>query len=128
MKQSTSTNSLTALTEANFEKECFICIDIANESGEPLVDSRLLRTCGCKFMVHPECWNIWIKDKSDWDCPICHKKSMSTTVTPNPILIAIQEEQRVVPPKTKIRMFLVFFAAFFIISLIFLVTVLVIKK
>jgi E3 ubiquitin-protein ligase DOA10 len=127
MKQSTSTNSLTALTEANFEKECFICIDIANESGEPLVDSRLLRTCGCKFMVHPECWNIWMQDKSDWDCPICHKKSMSTTVTPNPILIAIQEEPRVVP-QTKIRMFLVFFAAFFIISLIFLVTVLVIRK
>ena len=68
-----------------------------------------------------------MKDKSDWDCPICHKKSMSTTVTPNPILIAIQEEPRLVP-QTKIRMFLLFFAAFFIISLIFLVTVLVIRK
>jgi len=85
MKQSSSTSSLTALTEANLERECFICLDIANESGEPLVDSSILRTCGCKFVVHPECWNKWMVGKSDWDCPICHKKSLNTpSVAPNP--------------------------------------------
>ena len=87
MKQSLSTSSLTALTEANLERECFICLDIANESGEPLVDSSILRTCGCKFVVHPECWNKWLVGKSDWDCPICHKKSLTTpNVAPNPVL------------------------------------------
>jgi hypothetical protein len=87
MKQSSSTSSLTALTEANLERECFICLDIANESGEPLVDSSILRTCGCKFVVHPECWNKWMVGKSDWDCPICYKKSLNTpSIPPNPVL------------------------------------------
>jgi hypothetical protein len=94
MKQSSSTTSLTALTEANFDRECFICLDIANESGEPLVDSSILRTCGCKFVVHPECWNKWMVGKSDWDCPICHKKSLNTpSVPPNPVLTVAQELQ-----------------------------------
>jgi hypothetical protein len=97
MKQSSSTTSLTALTEANFERECFICIDIANESGEPLVDSSILRTCGCKFVVHPECWNKWMVGKSDWDCPICHKKSLNTpSVAPNPVL-SMDVEDRFIP-------------------------------
>ena len=93
MKQSLSTSSLTALTEANLERECFICLDIANESGEPLVNSSILRTCGCKFVVHPECWNKWMVGKSDWDCPICHKKSLNTpSVAPNPVLTHGVEE------------------------------------
>ena len=93
MKQSLSTTSLTALTEANLERECFICLDIANESGEPLVDSSILRTCGCKFVVHPDCWNKWMVEKSDWDCPICHKKSLNTpSVPPNPVLTFVTEE------------------------------------
>ena len=94
MKQSLSTTSLTALTEANLERECFICLDIANESGEPLVDSSILRTCGCKFVVHPDCWNKWMVGKSDWDCPICHKKSLDTpSIPPNPVLTVGQGQQ-----------------------------------
>ena len=83
MKASDSTNSLTELTEYD---ECFICLTKANDKGEPLVSSKLLRTCGCKFLVHPACWNIWIKDKSDYDCPICRKQSMlRINIPPNPI-------------------------------------------
>lgn len=94
MKQSSSTTSLTALTEANLERECFICLDIANESGEPLVTSSILRTCGCKFVVHPECWNKWMVGKSDWDCPICYKKSLNTpSVAPNPVFTGGVEDR-----------------------------------
>ncbi len=83
MKGSDSTNSLTELTGKD---ECFICLTTENDKGEPLVSSKLLRTCGCKFFVHPECWNIWIKDKSDYDCPICRKQSMLRIhIPPNPI-------------------------------------------
>lgn len=122
MKPSTSTNSLTALTEANLERECFICIDVANESGEPLVDSSLLRTCGCKFVVHPECWNSWMLDKSDWDCPICHKKSTVTAnYVPNPIIYAIQrhELEVVARPVAKIRNFIIFFGVVVIFGIAF---------
>ena len=83
MKASDSTNSLTELTG---QDECFICLMKENEKGEPLVSSKLLRTCGCKFFVHPECWNVWIKDKTDYDCPICRKQSVfRINVPPNPV-------------------------------------------
>ena len=96
MKGSDSTNSLTELTGKD---ECFICLTGQNENdkGEPLVSSKLLRTCGCKFFVHPECWNLWIKDKSDYDCPICRKDSMlRINIPPNPIFYVegIREERR----------------------------------
>jgi hypothetical protein len=80
MKNSDSTNSLTALNPdivaVEIEPVCFICLDELNEKKEPLVDSSMLRTCGCQFKVHPECWNLWMKDKTDYDCPICRKKSL----------------------------------------------------
>ena len=80
MKSSDSTNSLTALNPDSFAVEiepvCFICLEELNEKQEPLVDSSLLRSCGCQFKVHPECWNLWMKDKTDYDCPICRKKSL----------------------------------------------------
>lgn len=83
MKASDSTNSLSELTGRD---ECFICLMAENDKGEPLVSSKVLRTCGCKFFVHPECWNVWIKDKSDYDCPICRKQSMlRINIPPNPI-------------------------------------------
>jgi hypothetical protein len=93
MKASDSVNSLTELTYQ--EKSCFICLDAENDCGEPLVDSKLLRNCGCQFSVHPACWNIWIKGKSDYDCPICRKDSMlRIKIPPNPVLaIAYVEEQ-----------------------------------
>ena len=94
MKASDSVNSLTELNKE--EKSCFICLDEQIDSGEPLVDSKLLRNCGCKFSVHPACWNEWMKDKSDYDCPICRKDSMlRIKIPPNPVLaIVYQEEQQ----------------------------------
>lgn len=93
MKQSDSTNSLTELTGRD---ECFICLSAENDKEEPLVDSRLLRTCGCKFSVHPACWNVWMKNKTDYDCPICRKQSVfRVNIPPNPVfLVAIPEEHR----------------------------------
>jgi len=91
MKASDSTNSLTELTEVVTEVDCFICLEHEHESGEPLVNSNMLRTCGCKFVVHPQCWNKWIKNKSDWDCPICHKKSLQTpNIPPSPSISIIE--------------------------------------
>lgn len=83
MKPSDSTNSLTALTEVVPEIDCFICLEPGpNDLGEPLVDSILLRRCGCKFRVHPACWNEWMKGKNDWDCPICRRESINVPVSP----------------------------------------------
>ncbi len=84
MKASDSTNSLTELTGRD---ECFICLSNENDKGEPLVSSVLLRTCGCKFFVHPECWNDWMKDKTDYDCPICRKGSLRINIPPNPVMM-----------------------------------------
>ena len=53
---------------------CFICLeDEKNSLGEDLLDSSTLRGCGCKFMVHPSCWDLWAQTKTDFDCPICGK-------------------------------------------------------
>ncbi len=93
MKASDSVNSLTELTVD--EKTCFICLETHHESGEPLVDSKLLRTCGCVFAVHPTCWNAWLKGKSDYDCPICRKASLlRIKVPPNPVMNLVYEEER----------------------------------
>lgn len=93
MKASDSVNSLTELTTA--EKSCFICLSTDLEEGEPLVDSKLLRNCGCKFAVHPACWNEWMKDKCDYDCPICRKDSMMRIkIPPNPVLVFAHREER----------------------------------
>ena len=92
MKGSDSVNSLTELTGRD---ECFICLTNENDKGEPLVSSKLLRTCGCKFFVHPECWNRWMKGKTDFDCPICRKGSLRINIPPNPVLmIEIPREPR----------------------------------
>ena len=95
-------NSLTELTKE--DKQCFICLDEDSRDGEPLVDSKLLRTCGCRFSVHPRCWNQWMKGKSDYDCPICRKNSvLRISIPPNPVMaIAYQEERRAVPCKWKL--------------------------
>lgn len=98
MKGSDSTNSLTELTGKD---ECFICLTSENDKGEPLVSSKLLRTCGCKFFVHPECWNVWIRDKSDYDCPICRKQSMLRIhIPPNPVFYAEDYTRHTQPDST----------------------------
>jgi hypothetical protein len=93
MKASDSANSLTALYPD--EPECFVCLESDNnDKNEPVVHSSILRTCGCKFMVHPICWNEWIKDKTDFDCPICRKDSVVRLRIPNPVLaIEYREDQ-----------------------------------
>lgn len=93
MKASDSANSLTALNPDMEEglQTCFICLDEMNDKQEPLVDSSLLRTCGCRFKVHPDCWNGWMKDKTDYDCPICRKKSLGTGKPPRPPAPGIEE-------------------------------------
>jgi len=85
MKGSDSTNSLTGLTEVK-EKECFICLEDDNKGHAPLVDSKLLRRCGCRFFVHPDCWNTWMKEKTEFDCPICHRESIKLNIRPTPTL------------------------------------------
>jgi hypothetical protein len=91
MKGSDSVNSLTALNpdlENQIQQEdflpCFICLDEMNDRQEPLVPSSMLRTCGCAFKVHPACWNEWMKEKSDYDCPICRKKALTLGKPPTP--------------------------------------------
>lgn len=89
MKASISANSLTALNpdEENQQQDfltCFICLDEMNDKQEPLVPSSMLRTCGCSFQVHPACWNEWMKGKTDYDCPICRKKSLTLNKLPTP--------------------------------------------
>ncbi len=85
MKSSDSVNSLTGLQEGK-EKECFICLEDDQGGHNALVSSTMLRNCGCRFFVHPPCWNEWMKDKTDFDCPICHKESVKLNVRPNPVL------------------------------------------
>lgn len=94
MKASDSANSLTELNPP--EPSCFICLETGIVQNEPLVDSRLLRNCGCKFSVHPACWNQWMKGKSDYDCPICRKDSMlRIKIPPNPVmLLEVPQETR----------------------------------
>ena len=102
MKTSDSVNSLTELNKG--EKACFICLDEDIESGEPLVDSLLLRNCGCRFYVHPACWNEWIKGKSDFDCPICRQDSLTHGKgPPNPVLAFSYEEETNPRRKTFLR-------------------------
>lgn len=95
MKASDSVNSLTELNSSEQSNpSCFICLGEDLEQGEPLVSSKLLRNCGCKFSVHPACWNVWIKEKSDYDCPICQKASMKRIhIPPNPVLVMEYREE-----------------------------------
>jgi hypothetical protein len=109
MKTSDSVNSLTELNPSEKqEKTCFICLGDDDSSHEPLVDSKLLRNCGCKFAVHPACWNEWLKGKSDYDCPICRKDSMlRIKIPPNPVL-AIEYEESVVPSRWRYCRFCIY--------------------
>lgn len=122
MKASESANSLTELVVID-DKECFICLEpTINERGEPVVNSKLLRNCGCTFYVHPVCWNEWMKGKSDWDCPICHKNSLKTAhILPNPVLqLHIRVDTPTLPLCRMVLSFFIFVSLFvgigFIIS------------
>lgn len=91
MKTSSSTSSLDGLTQN--DPTCFLCLELTNDIGEPLVDGKMLRRCGCAFHVHPACWNSWLASgRGDFDCPICRKSSLR---------IIIPDEMA--PPLTRVR-------------------------
>ena len=77
MKNSDSKNSLAELNPP--EPICFVCLE-ESSADAALVPSSLLRSCTCKFYTHTECWNTWLKDKSDYDCPYCSKRSMHLSI------------------------------------------------
>ena len=114
MKASDSVNSLTALNENPEEglQTCFICIEELNDKQEPLVDSSLLRMCGCRFKVHPDCWNAWMKDKTDFDCPICRKKSLTMKGPPTPPIPGVEEWSRGNAPRRRIYMCMLLLVTF----------------
>jgi len=88
MKPSTSTTSLTELTAVVPENECFVCLELTHESGAALVEGSKYITCGCRFYVHPTCWNQWIREKREVSnlefpfCPICRKNSQNPSLAP----------------------------------------------
>lgn len=77
MKNSDSKNSLAELNPP--EPLCFICLEESSPDA-PLIESSLLRSCGCKFFTHADCWNTWRKEKSDYDCPYCGKRSLHMSI------------------------------------------------
>jgi hypothetical protein len=105
MKASDSANSLTELTGNSEKNMCFICLD-EDILGLPLVSSKLLRNCGCTFYVHAPCWNEWMKNKTDYDCPICHRASMvKIHISPNPALPYQPEHGEINPRKRALYCF-----------------------
>ena len=77
MKTSDSKNSLAELNPP--EPICFVCLEESSPDA-PLIESSLLRSCGCKFHTHAECWNTWRKGKSDYDCPYCGKRTLHLSI------------------------------------------------
>lgn len=72
LKQSTSTTSLTHLTEG-----CTFCTEGADEeAGRGLVDSKQIVQCTCQFMVHRDCWYKYLESKAEHtpiECPSCKR-------------------------------------------------------
>jgi hypothetical protein len=113
MKASDSVNSLTELNKSQDQNTCFICLE-EDTLGNVLVSSQILRNCGCRFFVHTSCWNEWIKNKTDYDCPICHKSSMlKIHIPPNPVLVFEYQ-----PPQntTKRRLLFILVGIFILIA------------
>jgi len=116
MKASDSVNSLTGLNETQNTNQCFICLEEANLDS-PLVDSTLLRNCGCRFYVHSECWNVWIQNKTDFDCPICHRASMlKINIPPNPVLVFQEQIPQETNERRKRIVYFIMFALVLIVS------------
>ncbi len=71
LKESTSTTSLTTLTEA-----CHFCTESSTdpETGHVLISSTEFLTCSCKFKTHKECWLNYMQatpDEPKAKCPLC---------------------------------------------------------
>jgi len=76
MKESTSTTSLTNLTEA-----CHFCTEGADvETGKSLIKSQDFLQCKCNFSTHKDCWLEYIQStptEPKAKCPIC--KTVATS-------------------------------------------------
>jgi hypothetical protein len=77
MRTSDSKNSLAELNPP--EPICFVCLE-ESSPDTPLVDSSLLRSCGCKFHTHTECWNKWLVGKTNADCPYCGRRTIHLSI------------------------------------------------
>lgn len=70
IKESTSTTSLTNLTEA-----CHFCAEGTDtESGKLLIHSQAFLQCGCKFATHKDCWLEYMQTtptEPKAKCPLC---------------------------------------------------------
>jgi hypothetical protein len=99
MKNSDSKNSLAELNPP--EPICFICLE-ESSPDTPLVESSLLRSCGCKFHTHTDCWNTWRKEKSDYDCPYCGKRSLHMSIP----MTAPFQQSHTLPQNRKRKIFL----------------------
>jgi hypothetical protein len=77
MKNSDSKNSLAELNPP--EPICFVCLE-ESTPDTPLIESSLLRSCGCKFYTHADCWNKWRVGKTDADCPYCGRRTIHLSI------------------------------------------------
>lgn len=121
MKHIDSKNSLAELNPE--DPTCFICLEHENELAEPVLPSAMLRTCGCKFVVHPQCWNTWMKDKTHYDCPICRNKSSFLNRSPTPLHAFLATSPEI--PDTTRSLFVPILGSLFILAII-LITIFVI--
>jgi len=123
MKQSDSSNSL---DELNPKYECFVCLE--GDEEDPLIESSMLRTCGCRFHVHSHCWDQWMKGKTEFDCPICRKSSLIRVQEGISPLPSRFQTQRASVPCTRNTLFLILLILFMASISALVVAVIISKK
>jgi hypothetical protein len=70
MKASDSTSSLAELNGG--DPACFFCADPPDaEKGGALVGSRTFSSCQCKYSVHSDCWNDYLRATKSGERPVC---------------------------------------------------------
>ncbi len=125
MKNSDSKNSLAELNPP--EPICFVCLE-ESCADAPLIESSLLRSCGCKFHTHAECWNTWRKGKTDNDCPYCGRRSLHLSI---PMTAPFQQEYKNLPiTKSKQKKYCIGFFMFaaIVIASTFIIRAIILEK
>ena len=125
MKSSDSKNSLAELNPP--EPICFVCLE-ESTPDQPLIEASLLRSCGCKFHTHAECWNKWHKGKTDNDCPYCGRRSLHLSL---PMTAPFQQEYTNLPnTKSKTKKYCISFCvlATVIIATTFTIRAIILEK
>ena len=70
MKASDSTSSLAELNTG--DPACFFCAEVADpEKGGALVGSRTFSSCACRYSVHSDCWNDYLRGTTAGERPVC---------------------------------------------------------